>query len=223
MRRASFMLALLSALLFALAQPVAAGNIFNFSGKVAVAQWSLGDAQNTSVFVSGFEGSFQSPPGRPFQATNVFVGVSQYFCDAVQDELVFRGYSGFEPAPDALRISGTLTNASVSDASLTLFGSETRYADCANPTNPTFNNLGPFVVALSANWTGNGQLVRTRSTSSFDAGPDCKFFFRFDGTSRQATATGSITGQLNLGALGTTGFANMVSTRNSTLQIGNGC
>jgi hypothetical protein len=224
------------ALFLALAQPVAAGDIFHFSGDVAFARWSHGGA---SAFVAAFDGSFQSPPGRPFDTTSVFLGLHEPFCDEAEDDFVVNDFFGFG-TPDALTIDRQLTSTSVDDASLIVHGFQVRFDSCAKPDfdHPTFIDLGESDVSLSADWTGTGQLVRTRSSFAFDAGPDCKFSFRSHATSREATATGSVTRSPVLGTgpdftwdLGTPDspfpatldFAQLASPRDMNLQIGNGC
>lgn len=209
-------------LVLALANPAAAGDILHFTGDVAVAQWSLGSTH--SFFVAAFDGRVQSPPGRPAVSEQVLVGGHEEFCWEEEDVLVIRDFFGWD-TPDALTIDRQLMTASVADPGVSVYLEEVYYPSCANPDfeNPSFSSYEGS-VALSASWTGSGPLVRTRTSYSLDAGPDCKISFRSHGASRAASATASLSGASEIDlTTSDLAYAEILATRDTGIQIGNGC
>lgn len=77
---------------------------------------------------------------------------------------------------------------------------------------------------MAVSWTGEGALIRTRSSFHFDAGPDFKFHSRNMSRFREAVADGSVVGldDFGIGSLGTSDFASIASFRDATVQIGSG-
>lgn len=220
----SGLLALMLALLMLLAVPgqaLAQAQQYNFKGELASADWFLDDAKNTSVYMSGFDGQFHSAPGSPEKAEDVFVVVSQSFCDEDADERVFRSFFGMDDATVDVD-KGQLTEASV-DADLTLDGSEHRMPDCDDPDwqEGTFRELGERDVDLAAEWDGSGGLVRSNRNYHFD-GEDFKVRSHSMERYREAEATATLTGLEGLGVgsdLGESTFASIASVKDSTVFI----
>jgi hypothetical protein len=181
--------------------------------------WSLGDPEGTSVEISIQEERDHDIPGRPVTDELMFVVVQQSFCDQATDEVVFRQFSAFEQADVNIRPS--LQSASV-DESITLDGFEARAPGCKDSGLFEFTNLGDFVVRVSAQWSGVGPLQRSRD--DVKALPTCKAWSA--DSFRDATAMGSITGDLDIGGLGTTESpdANLISfTRKTLTKDGEDC
>jgi hypothetical protein len=212
--------------LLLLAPQASAADTFHFSGRSAFARWSLNDSRNTSVEIQAFDGRFQAPPGRPAPSRAAFVLVEQSFCDQAANELVFPTFAAdiFDASVLSVSVDRQLRSAAVT-GSATLPGFEFRVPNCANPDfdNETFTELGEFPIQFSARWTGSGALTRSAQSFREKLGPQCKFSARGHSTERNATATGSITGALPLGDLGTTQDANIFSTRDLSLSIDRGC
>jgi hypothetical protein len=207
------------------AWPSSAGGRSKFSGIGANAAWYLGDEANTAVYVGVFDGSFQSPPGRAQKSRDVFVDVYQSFCDTTTDELVDREYFAYEPAEDAtITISSKLETASVS-GTVELYGVEFRTPGCDEPKyeEGSYTGLGEFVTSLTASWSGAGNTVRNSSNYHFNGGPDCKFSSHSSSKYRQGSAGGTISGDLELGELGASEYAELFSTRDMSVDIGSGC
>lgn len=215
-------LTLASLLMLALpGQALAGTQKFSFKGEMASAHWFLDDAKHTSVFVTGFDGQFHSPPGSPENAEEVMLNVSQSYCDEDADELVFRSFFGFDEATVDVD-KGRLTEASV-DADLTLSGFEHRLPDCDDPVweEETFRELGEQDVELAADWDGSGGLVRSKHNFHFD-GEDFKVRSNSMERYREADATATLTGLESIGVesdLGTSTFANIASVNDSTVFI----
>jgi hypothetical protein len=218
-----FLVVVLGLLLFA--PQASAADTFHFSGRGAFASWSLNDSRNTVVVIEAFDGKFQAPPGRPVPDKTVFVLVDQSFCDQATNELVFRTFVDiFSASIQSLSVDRQLRSAAVAGSD-TLSGFEERTPDCANPDfdNSTFTDLGEFPVQFSGQWTGSGPLTRSADSFRTKVSPQCKFSLRSHSTARDATATGSITGALSLGSLGTSQIAGIFSTRGMSLSIDRAC
>lgn len=220
----SGLLALMLALLMTLAVPgqaFAQAQKFSFKGELASAYWLLDDAKDTSVFMTGFDGQFHNPPGSPEEAEDVFIGVSQSFCDEDADERVSRFFFGWDDATVDVD-KGRLTEASV-DADLTLDGSEYRAPDCDDPDwqDGTFRELDEQDVELAADWDGSGGLIRSNRNYHFD-GEEYKVRSRSMERYREADATATLTGLEEVGVgggLGESMFANMASVNDGTVVI----
>lgn len=205
--------ALIAALLL-VAGPSSAATKYRFSGKGAGAAWYLGDDLNTVVFIGLFEGT----------SKDVFVDVYQSWCDEAADELIDREFFTYEPADDVtMSISGKLTSASVS-GTLELIGYEARTRNCAEPDyeNTVFTELPEITESIAAAWSAAGKALRSSSTFRYDAG-DCKFHSRSASKYRSGTATGSLTGDLELGSLGTSEYAELFQTKDMSVEVGKGC
>lgn len=220
----SGLLALMLALLMMLAVPgqaFAQAQKFSFKGELASAHWLLDDAKDTSVFMTGFDGQFHNPPGSPEKAEDVFLVVTQSFCDEDADERVFRFFFGWDDATVDVD-KGQLTEASV-DADLTLDGSEHRVPDCDDPNwqDDTFRELGEQDVELAADWDGSGGLIRSNRNYHFD-GEEFKVRSHSMERYREADATATLTGLEDVGVgsdLGESMFANIASVNDSTVVI----
>jgi len=137
-------------------------------------------------------------PGRPVLKESVSVVIWQDFCDEATDEDVVRRFTGNKEAD--IQIHPSLESASV-DEPMVLDGVESRASGCSNSGLPTpERDIGDFAVRVSAQWSGVGPVDRYQDVLQLF--PTCKFWT--GGAFRYATATGSITGDLDVGALGTT-------------------
>jgi len=215
----------LVAALMAAAWPSSAGSHQRFTGKGADASWYLGDAMNTAVSVGVFDGSFASPPGRALREKNLFVDVYQAWCDQSTDELVEREYFTYEPASNAVvSVSSKLDRASAS-GHVDLVGFEVRSPSCDNPDyeNQTYTDLGEFAETVQVAWTGIGTATRSSSNFHFNGGPDCKFSSHSASKYRDADAAGTLSGDLTVGSLEGLAYADLFSTRDMSIDIGNGC
>jgi hypothetical protein len=207
------------------AWPSSASGHAKFSGLGADASWYLGDDQNTAVYISVFDGSSQSGPGRAQRSKDVFVDVYQAYCDTEADEFVQREFFTYEPAGNAvISISKKLDRASAS-GTVDLIGTEYRIAGCdfEKGDEPTINDLGEFVTSISVSWSGVGNTARYSDNFHFNTGPDCKFSSHSSSKYREGTAIGTIDGDLSLGSLGTSDYADMFSSRAMSIEIGSGC
>jgi hypothetical protein len=212
--------------LLLLAPQASAADTFRFTGRTAFARWLLNDPLNTKVGIVPFDGKFHSPPGRPVPNRTLEIFVSQEFCDQANDRHVFRIFEDFFGATlQSLSIDHALRRAAVA-GSTTFTGVEQRFAGtCANPDfdNYTISDLGTFPIQFSAQWTGIGPVSQSANDIRQKLGPQCKFSEKSRFSVRNATATGSITGALPLGNLGTTNDATIESIREMVLIIERGC
>ncbi len=183
-----------------------AGDIFHFSGQGAFAFFSSTDPTDpsgcTGFFVAVFadDGKFQSPPGPGSTSSGAFVEVAKFDgCTGtlLMDVLGFASLAG----PD-FRVSRGLTSATL----LT--------------TIPAFDFVSglPVDVDVALTWDGTGDL--TRSNSHFHSqSPGFIVNGHFNGVSRFAEASGSVT----IGGTNFTpqpsGFAMMMSTKSGTVII----
>lgn len=216
-------LAVALAVLLAMSVPsqALAADKFSFKGEGAFATWFLNDAHNTTVSVGAFDGQFHNPPGPPENAQNVFLSVSQSFCDEDNDELVFRDLLG---AGDAMiDIDHARLSEAMAEGQLSLDGFEMRTPDCDDPdfSEPEFEDLGEFDVDVTDTWDGVGELHRSRSMFHFD-GQGFKVRSHSMERFRDAEATGTLTGldEFSVGPdLGESEFANIVSFKSSDVFI----
>jgi hypothetical protein len=154
----------------------AAAESSNFRGSSAIADFSSTDPSGcilTSAFVFGTDGRLHEPPGPPVTSPTVQVNLFQ-FDSCTGTTLVFA--YGLVTIPDeAFQIDQQLTSATLN---------ATVQATDLN-TGSTLN------VDIDVTWTGTGELTRQSIHSHFHA-PGFISHTRFNGTFREAQASGSI-------------------------------
>lgn len=158
----------------------------------ASAYWDIGDPQHTQISLSAMTSARAGNPG------SIFLHVTQRFCNAATDELVYRSFDRSAPLERGSFLVRPYLRSARLWTSTTVQGTEQRVSGCANTTTfPTsFTPLGPSAVTVKASWTGVGD---TRPS-----GPNQ--------VTRDAVATGALTGaRLNPGRLGTTTIASITS------------
>lgn len=147
----------------------------------ASASWALGDALDTKVSLQGSVRTTGDPG-------DLFLLVSQRFCDSATNELVIRGFSIQQPLDKRhFKVDPHLRSAAMQLRTM-VKGSEFRSANCAVPTGPpVFTDLGFSSVTVLARWVGSGPVYAVQPGI----------------TGRAATASGAITGSVvSPGSLG---------------------
>ena len=180
-----------------------AGYIFRAKGPSADAYFSTIDGSGcvfTDIYVFASDNTNQSPPGRAGKSSSVNMFISQY--DTCTDTQLFAADGFASLAPSEFQVNKKLTSASLR-ATVTMF-------DYVSGT--------PFDVFVDLDWTGNGPLSRQNGHSNYQS-PGCSFKSRFNGTSRSAEVSGSVSD-------GTTNFTpepfggSIWSFKNSEMSIG---
>jgi hypothetical protein len=116
----------------------------------ASAFWQLNDANQNAVSLS-----VTRAPG---QTGQVFVFVTQQFCDTATDQAVFRIFFAQVPVSGVAQINAQLRHAILA-SSVTGRETEQRLSNCASPSGiPTFTDLGEVTVGVFANWIGTGPI-----------------------------------------------------------------
>jgi len=158
----------------------------------AIAFWQLSDANNTAV-------SLQSAR-TPGQQSQLFLFVTQRFCDASTDETVFRSFAAQPTISGSFNVTGSLTKASLATV-VSGRQTEQRLSSCTSPSGvPTFVDLGIVNVSLSAEWVATGP--------TFTVQPGI--------VARASTATGTLAGPNTL-AVGQLGPSSSAELRRSML------
>lgn len=78
-----------------------------------------------------------------------------------------------------------------------------------------------FTATVDLTWTGVGDTTQSKSRYENQT-PGCKYKSSFDGTSRQATATGTVSDGVTNFAAGSSVFANLQSVKSGEVTIGCG-
>jgi hypothetical protein len=129
----------------------------------------------TDVFVNLASVSYRSnKPQSGDEYPSINVGISQY--DMCSDTLLLSAYGSALLSQGAFTI-GTHLEAAAVQATLSV-------EDYVSGTTKT--------VQVAVNWTATGEPARTKYHSSYQTA-GFKYTERFDGTSRQAAATGAVT------------------------------
>lgn len=188
----------------------------SFRGNQAIAEWFSEDEEEFSdTFVGLSDGRRKLGPGKPIaEATLDVFHFSEVF-DPATNTITFTDWSGFTTLePNQFAIDRKLRDAFV-NADLTLQGvrcvievdDEDGAEECESFTAD---------VTVSVTWQGEGGIVRSRFLER-EHGDDFRFSFRSHSTSREATADGSITGEVDL-VSGPADFAMLARTADSFMQ-----
>jgi hypothetical protein len=177
-----------------------------FEGSEAFATWSSADMV-TSVAV--LDGQLQVGSGQPVNEPTLFVEYVSEETDPTTGTrwlTVLSGTPSLEPSQ--FGIDDQLRNAFV-NANLTLQG-----VRCAPPDLEPCQSFTADAT-VSVTWTGHDKIVPSFYVSR-DIGQDFRYVFRAQGTLREATADGSITGDVDL-ISGPTDIAYIARTSNSDI------
>ena len=169
----------LAFVLMALAVPARAAPAetlhFRFQGQTAEAFFSsIEGCVATDVFVFAVDGSIKTGPGRPTVESTASIFISQFDVCTGTELLAADGFAVL--APGEFQIDQQLTAATLT-ATIEVF-------DFVSGTS--------FPVDVNVSWTGFGDTFSQKQRSHFTA-PGFKANSRFDGTFRQATASGTVT------------------------------
>lgn len=169
----------------------------SFRGNQAFAGWfSEEEDAFSETFVGLVDGRSKFGPGRPIaEATVDLFHITEEFDPATETVTVTEMFGFTTLDPSQFGIDRRLRSAFV-DADLTLDGSRCVFsgdpddgeADCEFFTAD---------VTVSVTWTGEGGIVRDRFMERVQ-GDDFRFTLHFRGASRDATANGSVTGDVDL-------------------------
>lgn len=197
-------------------------------GRAAVAEWFSDEEFGFSeTFVEVFDGRRKAGRGKPAaEATLTVFHFSEEF-DPDTDAVTFTDFFGTATLqPSQFAIDRKLRNAFV-NADLTLNGSRCVFTGDFEEENDEngFEEECEFFtvdVAVSVTWEGHGGIVRSRFHER-EHGDDFRVKFRSSSASRDAFATGSIAGDVDLAAgpadfaaLSRSAFSSMVWFRNGS-------
>lgn len=158
----------------------------------ATAGWMVGDAKNTQVLLS-VEQNHDSSGGASPAVT--WVEVFQDYCDTATNEAVSIDVTSEITVATAGSVDPSMRQANVS-ATYAVSGYEFRTPTCSEPIgDTTFTAIGPFNITVTASWTGTGQLTHYR-TLFVERTPDSVTRARYDSRARQASASGTISGDI---------------------------
>jgi hypothetical protein len=197
MRTRLLLVVSLAVVLTALAVPARAAGAetlhLSFDGLTAEATFASTDPSGcvrTEAFVFTDDGHFRTGPGQLEKGSTATVAVSKF--DVCTDTILLAADGFAVLAPGQFQIDNKLTTASLT-ATIEVF----------DFVSGTF-----FPVSINVSWTGVGETisVKDRRHETF---PGFKVLKRFDGTSRQAAAAGTVSD-------GTTNFTPEPAT-NATL------
>ena len=180
-----------------------AGNIFHFSGQSADAFFSSTDPSGCiGTFVAAFatDGRFQSPPGPGSTSSGAFVGIAQFnFCTGV---LLMDAFGSASLADPDFQVSRDLTSATLNTTLLVV--------DSVSGST--------FSVDVDLTWTGTSALSRSNSHFHFQS-PGFIVNGHFNGASRFAEASGSVTiGATNF-TPGPSDFAQISSAKSGEVTV----
>jgi hypothetical protein len=150
---------------------------FSFKGQFAEALFSSTDPSGcvvTEVFVAADDGRVKTGPGMPEVESVAFIFISQFDVCTQTQLLAADGFAVL--APDAFQIDRQLTAATLT-ATIEVF-------DFVSGTS--------FPVEVNVSWTGFGDTFSVKDRFHLKA-PGFKVNSRFDGTFRDATASGTVT------------------------------
>ena len=179
MKKTTCFLTLLAAVLAVLVLPstARAADVYHFRGKTAVAEFYSLDPTGcitTSVTVFATESRYQNPPGSP--TSGAAAEVTSYQLNSCTWESLVCGSASFPLPAGAFDIAGNLASASLN-------ATADVYDFCGDTTQP---------VTLAITWTGEGEVSRGNSRSSYHS-PGVHVSYRSSGQNRDAGASGSLT------------------------------
>jgi hypothetical protein len=141
------------AMLVVLASPAGATSSETRS---ASAFWDGDDAKNTNVSVQATEAKGNQPG-------NLFLFVTQSYCDTSTDERVFRNFSADQPLTKKQFAVHPQLKWAALGLKTTVNGTEQRIPDCSATTGGgTFTNLGPSPVQIAIGWDGFGPIYQVQ-------------------------------------------------------------
>ena len=183
---------------------VSAIEIFKFRGDTVTAAFINTDGCiETSVFMAATEGVSQSPPGPGSPVTQVGLFILQY--DVCTDTRLVSAEAVTDVPEADFQVSNKLEQATL-NTTVTV----TDYA--ADPA-------ASFDVFIDLTWTATGPLSRQGNNSNFnDHG--CNIHNRFQGTSRTAEASGSVSdGTINYTPQSSVDTFTFITSANSGTMI----
>lgn len=202
----------------------------SFRGSLAFAEWFSEDADAFSeTFVALSDGRTKFGPGRPISDSNLSVFHFTEEFDEVTNTVTTTDLFGSTTlSPSQFGIDRRLRNAFV-DTDMTLDGFRCVFTVDNGEDFPDDNGeeCESFTaeVTVSVTWLGQGGMVRSRFMER-EHGDDFRFSFRSRSSSRDATATGVISGDLDLvdgpadfAVIARTADAFMVWTRNGSVPF----
>ncbi|MDZ8189314.1 MAG: hypothetical protein RMX96_31315 [Nostoc sp. ChiSLP02] len=198
MKTATAIATTLAVLSLTAAPTLAAAYKYQVKGENAYASFYQSDeCSYTDVYISAFNNLEKSAPGSPTSLKGLYLSYSTYnYCNGT-----YSYGDGFSDSA-TVTISNSLQSASVT-------GSVVLY-DYYSGTSQTAN--------VNLSWTGTGNNYRSNSVSHY-RGPGYLSNYRSKSTSRDATATGSITiGGTNVIA-GLSSYAYLSTSNSGSLNI----
>ena len=180
-----------------------AGDNFKFSGRNADAFFFSTDGVCTDTFVGVFanQGKFQSPPGPGTSTGFADIFIDQFdFCNGIS---LMSASGGIPLDNGAFQIVRDLTSATL-NATIRVFD---------------FINGNEFDVSVDLVWAGIGALSRG-TFHSHNKSPGCAINERFNGSSRFAQATGSVSDGVTNFTPDSSVDGHLNSTKSGTLFIG---
>lgn len=180
MKRSTCALRLLAAVLAVLVLPsmaLAATDVYHFRGKTAVMEFFETDPTGciyTSVTVFATESRYHSAPGSPTSSAWADVSIYQWNSCTYEDLICAYGSSALPSG--AFTMANNLSSATVNATVET-------YDYCSGISQP---------ASFAVTWTGDGQIVRGKSNSSYHY-PGYHTSYRSNGSSSDATGSGSMT------------------------------
>jgi hypothetical protein len=197
----------LTVLVLALALPAGAAPAetlhFSFKGRLAEAFFSSTDASGcvlTEVYVAADDGRVKIDPGGAEAESAAVIFISQF--DTCTGTQLGAAEGTALLAPGAFQIDKELTAATLS-ATIEVF-------DSVSDTS--------FPVQVNVSWTGVGDTTREKQRSHLTA-PGFKSIIRVDGTSREATASGTVTDGTTNFTPGPAVFAELHSSKLGSVDI----
>ncbi len=158
----------------------------------ATSGWLAGDPKNTQVWLSVEQNHNSSGGASP---VTTWVEVIQDYCDTTTGESVSLDVFSEMVTAASGSVDPSMQHAAVS-ATFSVSGYEFVTPGCTEPTGePTYRLIGPFNITVSAAWTATGAITHYR-TLFIERSPDTSTRVRYDARARQASASGSISGDL---------------------------
>jgi hypothetical protein len=176
----------------------------SFRGSLAFADW-FSEEEDGSKF----------GPGRPIaEATLDLFHVTEEFDPATETVTVTEMFGFTTLDPNQFGIDRRLRSAFV-DAELTLDGSRCVFTGDVDDGEAECESFTADVT-VSVTWIGEGGIVRDRFIERVQ-GDDFRFTLHFQGASRDATADGSVTGEVDL-VSGPAQFATIAKEASSVME-----
>lgn len=149
---------------------------FSFKGQDAFAFFESFDSSGcigTFVGVSAVDGSVKTGPGQPAVESSAFMFIDQFdFCTGIS---LISAFGSNPLVADEFQIDKNLNSATLNTAIVV----------CCDSSGTS------FLVPVGVNWTGTGDPFRQKNHFQIKT-PGFKLNFRFDGTFRNAEASGSV-------------------------------